>query len=183
MVKRIGILILFMGVLVFVGCSTQLAPLIMRKIPYTENKLRIDGYYYSDIDKEISDMAHNIAIFYRDGFCFHILTQPKGQDILQYIEDDILLDDCLISKLKNLPRQIGVFRIKNSGIEFEIWDGASMIGGIIGTFSYYGEIINDTTFIINNIVYNGNNKRASKYLTYHFKEFSQKPDSTNVFVK
>jgi hypothetical protein len=146
----------------------------MQKTPYIGDELRVDGYYYSNPYYE-NDIC--VAVFYRDGFCIHTRITPNGRDTLSYIENEILLNDKYISKLKNDPAHIGVFRIINSDIEFEIWEYRSWI------FSHFGEIVNDTTFISNKRKSHSTNKTYTENLTYRFKQFSPKPDSTNVYIK
>jgi hypothetical protein len=65
-------------------------------------------------------------------------------------------------------------------IEFEAWEYG---GNGITTFSHFGEIINDTTFILNKRINNGGNHISSPNLTYRFKQFSPKPDNTNNYIK
>jgi hypothetical protein len=146
----------------------------MQKTPYTGDKLRIDGYYYSNpyYENQVS-----IAVFYRDGFCIHTRIISKSGDILSDIENEILLNNKYISELKNDPCHIGVFHVINPYIEFEVWEYRSW------TFTYFGEIVNDTTFIINKWVNNRTKETSSENLTYRFKQFSPKPDSTNVWIK
>ena len=171
MVKRI---LIFITIVLFGSCSKKLFELAMAKTPYTGSELRIDGYYYSDLTLE---RYINIAIFYRDGFCIHTRIIPINQDTLTYIENEILLNTAFISKIKSIPGHIGVFQIMYPDIKFETWEART------ATFSHFGKIVNDTTFIINKQVDNRTNTTYSENLTYRFKKFSPKPDSTNAFVK
>ncbi|MBT3206885.1 MAG: hypothetical protein HN704_03280 [Bacteroidetes bacterium] len=181
MVKRIYLLLV---IILFVGCSKKLFDLTLSKTPYSGVELRIDGYYYSDeysiyaAASDDYDSYVDIAVFYRDGFCIHTGTHLNSQeDTLIYIENEILLNEEYISDLKSTPQHIGVFQIRYPDIEFEIWEARTT------TFSNYGEILNDSTFIINKKMNNGTGNTYSVNLTYRFKQFSPKPDSTNNFVK
>jgi len=176
MVKRIYLLI---GIILLTGCDTRLRELTMKKTLYLGDELRIDGYYYSNpiLYEYTNETPIRVAVFYRDGFCFHTWGEPANQDTLGYIEREVLLNEAYIAKLKKEPTQIGVFRIIYPNIELETWEGRSC------PFSYFGKIINDTTFIINKKVNNNMGKSFSENLTYQFQQFSQKPDSTNSFVK
>jgi hypothetical protein len=146
----------------------------MEKTPYYGDELRIDGYYYSGPDYE-SDIG--VAVFYKDGFCIHTWVRPVNQDTLNYIENEILLNDKYISELKNSPSHIGVFRIINHDIEFEVWEYRNE------TVSHFGKVINDTIFIVNKRIEHRTNTVIPENRTYRFKQFSQKPDSTNVWIK
>jgi len=175
MVKNIFFSLIFMFCC-SASCEKERAALSMSKTPYTGNELRIDGYYYSGITPA-DDIG--IAVFYRDGVCIHMYTRPKGQDTLDFIQNDILLDNDLMSRLWSTPTNIGVFHINASSIEFETWEA----GRDIITFSNFGTILNDSTFVITREVNNDAGESTSLNLTYHFQEFSPKPDSTNSFIK
>jgi hypothetical protein len=146
----------------------------MQKTPYTGDKLKIDGYYYSN---PIYRNDIRVAIFYKDGFCIFTWATPNSQDTLNYIENEILLNDKYISELKSNPDHIGVFQIIDSDIEIEAWEYRSWI------FTHFGKIVNDTTFIINKRKDNNSQKSYSEDITFRFKQFSPKPDSTNVWIK
>jgi hypothetical protein len=145
----------------------------MRKTPYAGNELRIDGYYYSNPYNENSIC---VAVLYRDGFCIHTRITPD-QDTLNHIENQILLNVALIDKLKNAPSHIGVFRIMYPDIVIEAWEYRNT------TFSHYGEIVNDTTFIVRKQINNRTNDVYTQKLIYKFKQFSPKPDSANRYVR
>jgi len=174
MVKRIYLLITIM---LLGSCGNKLHDLIMVRTPYLGNELRIDGYYYT---YPIYENDINIAVFYRNGVCMHIQARSTSQDIFDFVENDILLNDAFISRLKDLPACIGIFQINMESIEFEIWDR-----DYHDTYSvrYFGEILNDTTFLVTKRVDKGTKKSYSINDTYRFKQFSPKPDSTNVYIK
>ncbi len=172
MVKKKLILI---TLILLTSCNTGLINLTIKKIPYLGDELRIDGYYYSDLDFNNNLSA---AVFYKDGFCIHTrIASPVNQDTLNYIENEILLNDKYIAKMKKDPFHIGVFQIIYPNIEFEVWEYKAW------TFTYSGKIINDSTFIINKSICNENGKIYLENLTYRFKPFSSKPDSTNVWIE
>lgn len=168
----------FIAVMLFscVSCDKELHELSMSKTPYTGDELRIDGYYYSN---QTTTNDINIAVFYRDGVCIHMFAQIEGQDTLCFIENEILLNESLMSTLWNMPTDIGLFKIETEAIELETW----VAGRDITTFSFYGEILNDTTFLVTKWINNDSGKSYSENLTYRFKQFIPKPDSTNNFIK
>ena len=175
MVKNIYLLLIAIALLT--SCCKKFSDLTMKKTPYFGDELRIDGYYYSNMD---SGWGTGVAVFYRDGFCIHMFTDPKSSDTLSYIENEFLLNKSFISKIKQKPSWIGVFQINKGSIEFETWEAA---GKYITTYSHYGKIINDTTFTVNKRRNNDQNRTSSLNLIYRFKQFNPKPDSTNVYVK
>ena len=167
---------LFMAVMLLGSCEKELHELSMAKTPYIGDELRIDGYYYSDLTTA-NDIG--IAVFYRNGVCLHLFERPESQDTLSFIENDLLLNKALMSRLWRTPTNIGVFKIDTESIEFETWEA----GRDITTFSHFGEILNDTTFMLIKWINNDSGKSYSENLTYRFKQFSAKPDSTNNFIK
>lgn len=158
------------------SCDKELHELSMSKTPYTGDELRIDGYYYSSLTSA-NDIG--IAVFYSDGVCIHMYMRIERQDTLDFIENEFLLNNALISRLLNTPTHIGVFQIYTESIEFETWEA----GRDITTFSHFGEILNDTTFLLKKRINNAQNKTFFENLTYRFKQFSPKPDSANNFIK
>ena len=172
MVKKKFLLVI--ATFLLTACYTELNDLTMDKTPYFGDELRIDGYYYSSIEY---DKYRNVAVFYRDGFCIRIGAEPESQEIFNYIENEILLNDAFINKMKNVPTNIGLFQIMYPDIQFEIWEYRT------DPTTYFGTIINDTTFIVNKWVNNRIKKTYEGNLTYRFKQFSPKPDSTNVYIK
>jgi hypothetical protein len=164
------------SILLFTSCEKELYDLSLDKNPYRGDELRIDGYYYSNLTSAI-DIG--VAVFYRDGICINVFSHIEGSDTTNFIENEILLNESLISSFMNTPTHIGVFQINKESIEFETWEA----GRDIITFSNYGKIFNDTTFLITKQVNNDSGKSYSENLTYRFKQFSPKPDSTNNFIK
>lgn len=159
------------------GCSKRMDQSSIMKTPYLGNELRIDGYYYSTMTSQ-NDIG--LAIFYRDGSAFHTWITPKGSDIVSYLEREILLDDAYFSRIKNIPAHIGAFKVTYPNIEFEVFDYG---GDGITTFSFFGQVRNDTTFSIDRIVNNGGNSTSNVEAIYRFRQFSPKPDSTSAYVK
>jgi len=157
------------------SCEKELHKLSMTKTPYAGNELRIDGYYYSN---QVFTDYNGIAVFYRNGVCMNVFSRIESQDTLSFIENEILLNEALMSNFRNTPNHIGVFQINAKSIEFETWEA----GRDIITFSNYGEILNDTTFLITKQVNNDSGKSESLNLKYRFRQFSPKPDSTNNFI-
>jgi len=181
MVKRTYLLV---GIILLTSCMGKLRHLTMPKTSYWGDELRIDGYYYSNSYSYFSldgndPVYKDVALLYRDGFCIHTLVKVSQatQDTLNYIENEVLLNDILTTKMKNEPYHIGAFRIIYPDITMEIWELRDAI------FTHHGKILNDTTFIINKRRSNRTGKIIQENLIYRFVQFGPKPDSTNNFVK
>ena len=77
------------------------------------------------------------------------------------------------NEYKDIKQKWGIFKIEGNKIRIENWGYGELARPV--TVSE-GSILNDTTYKKIKI----NNSNAN--LTYHYKQFSPKPDSTNVFI-
>ncbi len=166
MVKKVFLLA---GIILLLGCEKQFHNLKLKRVPYTGNELRIDGYYYSEED---NNGDHSIAVFFRNGICIYTYTDSEN------IEKDILLNKSLINRFRNEPNHFGVFYINGTSLEFEEWEN----GRDIITFSNFCKILNDTTFLRTKYRNNQSGDSYSEKLLFHFKKFSPKPDSICKFI-
>ena len=151
--------------------------LSIQRTNYTGNQLRIDGYYY--------EMLNNS---YFSSYCFYengTLIAPGGVFATISEMDNYIIKEFISSQnYKNYKSNWGVFKIENSNIKFEKWYPSS--GGGLPAYVREGNIINDTTFVISVSYRMKKGKKTevkARNETYHFKQFSPKPDSTNNFIK
>ncbi|ATA89504.1 hypothetical protein CGC58_07055 [Capnocytophaga stomatis] len=185
MVKKILLLVSFISIL---SCKTSIDDLQTQRKPYLGKELRTDGYYYSNvitIDSKYDNERKYIyiCIFYKNGVCYNIPTRDiqDNETILQLLENlekELLLNPNTINDLRAKAYHIGVFQINSSVIEMETFEGS-----MFPTFKHYGEILNDTTFLLHKIVNSKTGYIFNKNLMYKFKQFSPKPDSTSVYIK
>ncbi len=169
------LLFLFGLLLVISGCSKIMEDdeLSLKKTPYTGNQLRIDGYYYSRDSSSIYDSY----IFYRNG----VLLDGGGELSGSFSElENIFKSDLFDSFNRESKTVWGLFVINESQISFETWYPSS--GGGMPAYIMSGTIINDTTFKITRSMRSNGSEKETKDITYHFKKFSPKPDSSNVFL-
>ena len=139
-------------------------------------QLRIDGYFYTNFE----DKMQSLSFFFENGIFLDI-----GGNEIDYDEAKNYVINQFINKKSHLDSKLGwgVFKIDNDYIAFERWYGYAKP---YKAFVRAGKILNDTTFVITESyrVINGERKEIrSKNEMYHFKKFSPKPDSTNVFVQ
>lgn len=140
--------------------------LSLQRQDYNGSELRFDGIYYSEY---VQGHYHRFAL-YRNGVIRDLGSSNEKND------PNFLSG--------NSKADWGVFQINNSKIEFERWYPSS--GWISKAYVRSGEILNDSTFIITESYRNQNGEKTEIEAideTYHFKQFSPKPDSTNNFVK
>ena len=176
MVTKKTILVVFCILsLVMIGCSKIVADLGMQRKPYLGTDLKIDGYYYSD--SPIWDKTIAVTIFYRDGVSILVFIYAE-QDIFQSIEKKFLYNQDVLSKIKNDPYGIGVFTINNKSLEMENFIGR----GFKHTYHIYGEIINDSTFVMKRFI-GIEGSESFHNLKFKFKKISPKPDSTSVYIR
>jgi hypothetical protein len=136
---------------------------------YTGNELKTNGYYYIFY----SNRNHAAVFFlYKNGI---ILLEGGYSQNLNDIEKEIPKGNF---KSKD---HWGVFIVNGNIIQYENWIGSTGIRVCISKFTGY--IVNDTTIHFTEI-YNSEFKRT-RYIdeVWHFKEYSPKPDSTNIYIK
>jgi hypothetical protein len=152
---------------------------ILKKIPYTGNELRMDGYYYRYYDCESNNYIA-ACCFYRNGVLLDIVgaalsLEEADEKIKQFMERDVN------SNYERL--NWGLFVIDNQTIKFELYYPQEYFTKWTGIME--GVILNDTTFRITSFYDLSNDERHTKNNTCYFRQFSPKPDSTvaNKWIK
>lgn len=143
------------------------------------NELRIDGYYFGDVNRNTIKPFANIYYFYFNGVFFTSDASDLNEAEAGTIKVDV--ENSFGKQIKGLW---GVFKINGDVIEIERW--RSRNNGCETTIYEQGNIINDTTFIIMKREYRENgtiSKIESPNSTFYFRPLPQKPDSTNNFIK
>ena len=142
---------------------------------YTGNQIRTDGYYYSYY-KSGSDLV-GVTIFYRNGV---VIDGTGGRSLSEF--DEVFSNGTFYNNNKNNKDIWGIFKVVNNEVMIE----RAIADGLMHRLAFidYGKILNDTTIhIYKNKESYGNDVTTVKDDTLHFKQFSPKPDSTNVFIK
>lgn len=148
--------------------------LTLPKTPYTGNELRLDGYYYDIEDEKI----WSTYFFYRNGILHYgIASDTLENDLDKY--DTWFASDYYSEHLRKDRRRWGLFEIYNDSIVFERW---GILEGGDPVLRFSGRILNDTTFIITKCENPHSGETCQKNDLYHFRQFSPKPDSTNMFI-
>jgi len=169
------ILFLFIGSLsICMSCCSFLFPdekFSIQRADYNGNELKFDGYYYRQ------DTSGNtlILFLYRNGIILSTRAYPSCD--LDYVEN-IMVDE--YDKIRKDKTRWGVFIVEYDKIEYEKWttptESITVKKGI-------GYIETDTTFRITENYFSYNNKKYLVDEVYHFKQFANKPDSTNNYIK
>jgi hypothetical protein len=170
----IPIVVLSLIISLFLSCCKNKLyddEFVLDKTKYTGNQLKIDGYYYSPVENED---FFSLYVFYRNGIVLIPGVCDNPEECLAEFKPG--------SALFKYKYSWGLFLIDSNSISIEYYI-PKMIEGM-PAYIAMGDIINDTTFIIKEIKRSKNNSvRQLVNETYHYKQFSLKPDSTNIFLK
>jgi hypothetical protein len=158
------------GFILFIACGKTFdEKLTLKREDYTGNELKVNGYYYTFF-KETKITA--ILFLYRNG-----IVLSEGGFTSYNLEDIERQFNNISLKVKS---NWGVFIVNGNTIQYERWIGST--GSRACTSKSTGYIINDTTI---HFFERYNSERNEKYSideTWHFKQFDNKPDSTNNFI-
>ncbi len=149
--------------------------LSIQRTPYYGNELRIDGYYYN----EYFEGYITVYFFYQNGIILYGSSFPINE--ISILEDEYKSGLHYEHSRNNKPSW-GVFIIEDNKICFERWYPSEIP---FKAFVSEGEILNDSTFIITESYRVQNDVKTliqKENNTYHFKQFSPKPDSLNPFI-
>jgi len=170
---------LLFGILVVIMVSCRFPMLGLQLQAYKGQELRLDGYYYRNNYSFKDDIWVKIFFFYKNGVVLN--GSSSALSSLGELEERFK-NGSYHSWNREYRTTWGVHRIEGDKIQFEVWihrGGALRLDRLVRT----GKILNDSTFVINRILIRGDVRYpmvASD--TFHFKEFSPKPDSTNSFI-
>lgn len=170
--------LLTMALIIFSSCSIMKDDMLsLERMDYTGMDIRLDGYWWKNLEGAI-EPSRFVLFLYNNGIALSGLSFPVDELAEKEAEykSKIFRDAVLRSKTG-----WGVFSINGKDIEIEMW--ASSNGGPLKTVIRSGEILNDGTFVITSFLNNYSGETSARNDTFYFKEFSPKPDSTNVFIK
>ena len=163
--------------LLTMGCSVS--KFTIDKMPVITNKLKLNGCYFdfhsnSNITKEVGILfLYNNGVFYSENTYYQ--TLEKG---LKYYQDKNNNEEYK----KQYPKEKsswGLYRILNDSI---ILEKPEPFHGY-PIHKLMGKILNDTIFIITSYEENNVKVKIENGSYFYFKQFDNKPDSGNNFVK
>ncbi len=175
-------LILFVIMLFSNSCEKIFShgELSLSKTPYIGNELRIDGYYYT-VSANSDYLYYHEYFFYKDGM---LLVLSGITNSYAEMDDYILTFYINCDDYKDYLKSWGLFHINDGNIKIEHRAPGRPLSKT--TYIKEGVILNDTTFLITKIYSMRKGKKGEikeRNETYHFRQFSPKPDSTNNFIK
>lgn len=144
---------------------------------YPLNKLNINGIYYQESARN-KELVVSYYVFYKNGM---ILDGGDGRIDKNDLFFKKLLDTSYLNHLKSIIYAWGIYNINYPKIIIEKYYAPS--GGKIKTKYIEGKILNDTTIVFYRISSDYLDEIFSIQDTFHFREFSPKPKSTNEFIK
>ncbi len=179
----INILVLLMLFSIMTNCEKDKLcnddELSLQRNDYNGDQLRIDGYYFGDINRNSSMPFANIYFMYKNGVFF-----SQGAADLDAAEAGTIDIDVENSFGKQSKGLWGIFKINGDTIEIERW--RSTINGCEAILYERADILNDTTFIVRTREYYNNGKiekEEKPNSTFYFRPLEVKPDSTNNFIE
>jgi hypothetical protein len=159
-----------------VSCCSKIfsdAELSIQRVNYTGSELRTDGYYF----RQEAEYNQTLAMFlFRNGVV--LSARAYGSLDLSIVESEMIQR---YNTIRNDKMGWGVFLIADNQILIEQWNAST--GHSLPIIKRKGYIENDTTFRIAETYYSDIEKTEYREFIWHFREFSPKPDSTNVFIK
>ena len=171
--KTIILITLICACMVFITCCKTLFPdekLTIKKRDYIGSELRTDGYYYCYFNQ--TDITA-ILFLYRNGVA--LVSSGYLSCSLDSIERRIINENF------NRKSDWGVFVVDGNIIQWERWIGSLRPNARLSRKT--GKIISDTTIHFTKIYSSEYETTCSIDEFWHFKQFDNKPDSTNNFIK
>ena len=161
--------------MVFFSCGFFSDPKFsIQRTDYIGNEIRTDGYYYYFVQGTDRIVIH---FFYKNGITLWVGTYANSN--ITEIEKEMV---SLYSMRRKMKSAWGLFLVNGSKIQYErIAEDPSSLAAAIDRRSGY--IINDTTIYFTENHYSDRNETKQINQTWHFKQFDNKPDSTNRFIK
>ncbi len=141
---------------------------------YDGSQLKIDGYYYS----ESPEGRLSILFFYCNGTSLYGGSPLTSEIIAKELS---FANGEYYNAVKGIKHNWGRFVIDGTSIKREYWPTST--GGSLEAYTVSGEILNDTTFRFTKSWRSCKPKKVQEFEeVFHFKQFSPKPDSTNVYT-
>ena len=147
--------------------------LLLSKTPYLGDELRIDGYYYHFVSESNRTVIH---FLYRNGIILWGGTYATTN--INEAETEMVK---LYSEVRNRKDSWGVFLVEDNKIQYEELV-ESPNGASLAIYRRSGYIENDTTIHFIESYYSGRKETKQINEVWHFKQFDNKPDSTNNFI-
>lgn len=143
-------------------------------------QIRMDGYYYYRYPEgHFNAGITNVWVFYENGVLKDVMSTRTYN--LSEIDKEIK-DNYIGPEYESVKWSWGVFVLKGKTLEIEKW-AVPLFPGPTRSIEYSGTVLNEKQFLLTEYRDPDTGKREKVNMTYTFREFSPKPDSTNQFIE
>ena len=155
------------------SCDCSDEDFSIKRKSYFGNEIKTNGYFYSN---DSTSRTTRVKFFYRNG-----VVLSGGRYSLNDL--DIIESEILSGTFINIADKYNwsPFEINNNTLVTEYYYDNPPSCKLLTAKSFY-EIQNDTTIVYKRTDQSGYKDIVSN-IVWRFKQFSPKPDSTNVFIK
>ncbi len=167
--------VIVVGLFLIVSSCGKDVELELVRTDYIGSELKIDGYY---ISPEHSDGVMATYFFYQNGTVLYGGSYDKEMSNEEI--QNIWIEDSFDDLIKDTKDVWGVFNIDEGSIEYETWESSN--GGPLKTVVRFGEILDNSTFVVTSLDNNYTEETVALSDTFYFEKFSPKPDSLNRFI-
>ena len=172
--KRIAKIIVSISSLILLSsCDRSDEEFSIKRKDYLGNEIKTNGYFYS---YDSTSSTTSIKFLYRNGV---VLSGGRySLHDLDIIESEILSGTFIDNDNKY---NWSPFEVNNKTLIIETYYSNPPSSKLLTMRSFY-DIQNDTTIVLKRVDHPGYKNEV--YNTFwHFKQFSPKPDSTNIYIK
>lgn len=170
MKKKISFIVISIMSICVQGCSKDPEQLELKRMDYTGNELRMDGYYYFEYTMPTTGITYRyIRFLFRNGIVLNAGTIRTSN--LDTVEESFRDGSYYVAN-KNIQDRWGLFQVQGNNIKVQHWQIAAGSYKMVAV-SAIGDILNNESFKINEMLDNR---------TFIFKEFQGKPDSVCRFI-
>ena len=162
-----------MSLIFLYSCDCSDEKFSIRRKPYLGNEIKTDGYFYS---YDSTSKTTSIKFFYRNG----VVLSGRRYSLHDF---DIIESEILGGSFFNIDDKYNwsPFEINNNTLITEYYYDNPPSCKLLTAKSFY-DIQNDTTIVYKRTDQSGYKDKVSS-IVWYFKQFSPKPDSTNVCIK
>ena len=134
--------------------------------------MNINGYYYYQwTNQEVRE----VLVLYNNGVCLE--TSIEGSENYELANN---IQNGLNPNYRNIKFVWGLYNIYDTIIQIEKWYPSEVYFPV---YKRIGRVLNDSTFTITNSSRCDGSEGATQEEIWHFKPYSNKPDSTNPYIE
>lgn len=167
---------LFLTIFLF-SCGDEIPIPDLINENYEGDELQIDGYYYHKFEGRSSN-SFLILFFFKNGIAFSSVVDALNESQL----NSAVKNKGNFNTEKASRDNWGIFEVNANSIKHVEWWYVPGGFGECSTRSWYGNILNDTTFIFDRMSTDNDGDLFDVNREFRFMQYSPKPDSTCPFI-